>query len=136
MPKAFWVKAVQAGHDSQAPVALVSPEKCLFYLAPSECHFPVAAAPLIAHALGVIGPVKAKPWSFSGSPFPSLRWGSYGTLMQDPAVTLAKVSWLAPAWLASLLISRSGHFLSSQTLVLPFPCQGFAKTSWLAAKPC
>lgn len=111
------MKAVQAEHDSEGPVALVGPEKGLFYLAPSDCLFPMAAAPA---ARGALSPATAKPWSFPGSSFLPRRWGFCGTLMQGPAVTLAKVTLLAPAWPTSLLVSRSGHFLSSQTLVLPF----------------
>lgn len=98
-------------------MGLVGPEKGFFYLAPSDCLFPVAAAPA---ALGAPSPAMAKPRSFPGSSFLPWRWGFCGTLMQDPAVTLAEVTLLAPAWLTSLLVSRSGHFLSSQVLVLPF----------------
>lgn len=111
------MQVVQAEHDSEGPVGLVRPEKGLFYLAPSDCLFPVAAAPA---APGTPNPAMAKPWSFPGSSFLPQRWGFCGTLMQDPAVTLAKVTLLAPAWPTGLLVSRSGHFLSSQILVLPF----------------
>lgn len=78
-----------------------------------------------ALALGALGSAKARLWPFLGSPCPPL--GLRSALMQGLIVNLIKVSLLVPAWPSSLLISRSVHFLSSQTLVLPFLFQGLAR---------
>lgn len=126
------MKAAQAGHDSEGPVALVDLKKA------STTQHPLTA-------LSQWLPLVWVPWvqprsncgSFLGSSCLPLSWALRGTLMQGPVVTLARVILLVPAWPASLLISRNGHFLSSQTLVLTFPSQGLARPpGQLAAKPC
>lgn len=65
---------------------------------------------------------------FSRQPPCAPELGLMWHLDTGPDSTLVKVTLLAPAWLASLLVSRSGHFLTSQTLILPFPAQGLARS--------